>query len=179
MLLARSGLATDAADPGLNRVLATAARLSLPVNLHIAGRLEQGIELIRRHPDTRIVVDHLGLVQPHEPPVPAEPWVELPKVLTLAAMKNVAIKITGACTLSHQSYPFEDLWEPLERIFDAFGLHRCLWGTDWTRATALVTYAEAVDAFRETTRLSPSDKELLMGASLARIYRWTPTVGDV
>src|SRR5215510_1330024 len=71
MLLVRSGLATDPADPGLNRVLATAARLSLPVNLHIAGRLDQGIELIRRNPDTRIIVDHLGLVQPHAPPVPA------------------------------------------------------------------------------------------------------------
>jgi predicted TIM-barrel fold metal-dependent hydrolase len=61
MLLVRSGLPTDPADPGLNRVLATAARLSLPVNLHIAGRLGQGIELIRRHPDTLIIVDHLGL----------------------------------------------------------------------------------------------------------------------
>jgi L-fuconolactonase len=69
MLLVRGGYAEDAADPGLNRVLAEAARLSLPVNLHIAGRLDQGIELIRRHPDTQIIVDHLGLVQPHAPPV--------------------------------------------------------------------------------------------------------------
>ncbi len=100
MLLVRSDLARDAADPGLNRVLKEAARLSLPVNLHIAGRLDQGIELIRRNPDTRIVVDHLGLVQPHVPPKPAEPWAELPKVLTLAKLPHVTIKITGACTLS-------------------------------------------------------------------------------
>ena len=53
MLLVRSGLATDPADPGLNRVLATAARHSLPVNLHIAGRLDQGIELIRAPTRTR------------------------------------------------------------------------------------------------------------------------------
>ena len=72
----RSGLATDAADPGLNRVLKEAARLSLPVNLHIAGRLDQGIELIRRNPDTQIIVDHLGLVQPHVPPKPSEPWAD-------------------------------------------------------------------------------------------------------
>lgn len=92
MLLARSGLAAADDDPGLNKVLATAARLSMPVNLHIAGRLDQGIELIRRNPDTQIIVDHLGLVQPHEPPVPAEPWADLPQVLTLAAMQNVTIK---------------------------------------------------------------------------------------
>src|SRR6516162_6574751 len=53
MLLVRGGYTEDPADPGLNRVLAEAARLSLPVNLHIAGRLDQGIELIRRHGDTQ------------------------------------------------------------------------------------------------------------------------------
>src|ERR1051325_3064055 len=99
MLLIRARLAADPADPDLNRVLATAARLSVPVNLHIAGRLDQGTELIRRNPDTQIIVDHLGLVQPHEPPKPAEPWAELPKVLELAALPNVAVQITGGCTL--------------------------------------------------------------------------------
>lgn len=91
MLLVRSGLATDPADPGLNGVLKEAARWSLPVNLHIAGRLDQGIELIRRNPDTQIIVDHLGLVQPHVPPKPSEPWAELPKVLALAKFPHVAM----------------------------------------------------------------------------------------
>jgi hypothetical protein len=63
----RRGLTTNAADTGLNRVLATAARLSLPVNLYIAGRLDQDIELIRRNCDTQITVDHLGPMQPHDP----------------------------------------------------------------------------------------------------------------
>jgi predicted TIM-barrel fold metal-dependent hydrolase len=174
MLLVRAGLAADAADPGLNRVLATAARLSLPVNLHIAGRLDQGTELIRRNPDTQIVVDHLGLVQPHDPPVPAEPWAELPKVLELAALPNVAIKITGACTLSHQPFPYADIWDPVCRMIDAFGIDRCLWGTDWTRAVKLLTYAQGVDAFRATDRISVSDKARLMGGTLARIYGWSP-----
>src|SRR6516164_1764333 len=122
MLLVRSGLSEDPADPGLNRVLAEAGRLSLPVNLHIAGRLDQGIELIRRNPDTQIIVDHLGLVQPHEPPKPAEPWAELPKVLELAALPNVAMKITGACTLSLEPFPYADIWDPVCRMIDAFGI---------------------------------------------------------
>lgn len=174
MLLLRSGLATDPADPGLNRVLAEAARLSMPVNLHIAGRLDQGIELIRRNPDTQIVVDHLGLVQPHEPPKPAEPWAELPKVLTLAEMKNVAIKITGACTLSLEPFPYNDIWNPVCRMIDAFGIDRCMWGTDWTRAVKFLTYAQGVDAFRATNCISESDKVKLMGGTAARIYGWSP-----
>src|SRR5262249_20231292 len=144
MLLARSGLATDPADPGLNHVLATAARLSIPVNLHIAGRLDQGIALIRRNPDTQIIVDHLGLVQPHDPPKPAEPWAELPQVLTLAKLPNVVMKITGACTLSQQPFPYPDIWEPVCRMIDAFDIERCMWGTDWTRAVNFLTYAQGV-----------------------------------
>ena len=174
MLLVRSGLAEDAADPGLNRVLKEAARLSLPVNLHIAGRLDQGIELIRRNPDTQIIVDHLGLVQPHVPPKPSEPWAELPKVLTLAKLPHVAMKITGACTLSLEPFPYNDIWDPICRMIDAFGIDRCLWGTDWTRAVKFLTYKQGVDAFRVTNRISDSDKAKLMGGTLTRIYGWAP-----
>jgi predicted TIM-barrel fold metal-dependent hydrolase len=174
MLLVRSGLSADPADPQLNRVLATAARLSLPVNLHIAGRLDQGHALIRRNPDTQIVIDHLGLVQPQAPPVPAEPWAELPRVLALAAHGNVAIKVSGACTLSRARFPFADIWDPVRRIIDAFGIDRCMWGTDWTRAVKFLTYAQGVDAFRLTDRLSERDKSQLLGGTLARIYGWTP-----
>jgi predicted TIM-barrel fold metal-dependent hydrolase len=174
LLLARGGYAEDGADPGLNRVLSAAGRLSLRVNLHIAGRLDQGRELIRRNPDTQIVVDHLGLQQPHEPPVPAAPWAELPKVLSLAECDNVAIKITGACTLSHERFPYADIWDPVCRVIDTFGIDRCMWGTDWTRAVKFLTYAQGVEAFRATDRISPSDKVKLMGGTLTRIYGWAP-----
>jgi predicted TIM-barrel fold metal-dependent hydrolase len=168
-------VSSDPADPGVNRVLAAAARHSLPVNLLAWGRLEQARELAARNPDTQVVIDHLGLQQPFEPPPPAEPFADLPKVLELAAQPNIAIKITGAGTLSHQPFPYPDLWEPLGRIFDAFGLDRCLWGTDWTRAVSLLTYEQGVEAFRVTDRLSDSDRATLMGGALTRIYNWAPT----
>jgi predicted TIM-barrel fold metal-dependent hydrolase len=173
MLLVRGGYSEDPADPGLNRVLAEASRLSLPVNLHIAGRIDQGIELIRRNPDTQIIVDHLGLVQP-EPPVPADAWAELPKVLTLAKHRHVAIKITGVCTLSHEPFPYRDIWDGVCRVIDAFGIDRCMWGTDWTRAVKFLDYVQGADAFRLTDRISQSDKAKLMGGTLARIYDWVP-----
>ncbi len=165
----------DAADPGLNRVLAAAARHALPVNLLAWGRLEQAGLLAARNPATTLVIDHLGLQQPFAPPPPAEPFAELPKVLALAAHDNVMIKISGACTLSHQPFPYNDIWDPLARIFDAFGLDRCMWGTDWTRAVALLSYAQGVEAFRVTDRLSDSDRSVLMGETLRRVYKWSPS----
>jgi len=167
-------ISTDAADPGINRVLAAAAKHDLPVNLMARGRLEQVAELAKRNPNTTLVIDHLGLEQPFAPPAPPQPWHELPKLLALAAHPNVVVKITGACTLSHEKFPYKDIWDPLGRIFDAFGLDRCMWGTDWTRAVALLTYKEGVDSFRVTDRLSDSDRAVLMGGSLQKIYGWSP-----
>ena len=169
----RDTASTDPADPAINRVLAAAGGHSLPVNVACTGRLEQAGELAARNPDTRLVIDHLGLQQPPAPPAPPQPFAELPKVLALAAQPNIAIKISGACTLSHEPFPYKDIWDPLRRIFDAFGLNRCMWGTDWTRAVALLTYKQGVDAFRVTDRLSDSDRATLMGDTLARVYNWS------
>ena len=168
------GVSEDPADPGINRVLAAGARHGLPVNILCSGRIEQARAMAARNPDTAIVIDHLGLQQPFEPPPPAQPFADLPNVLKLAAHPNVAIKITGACTLSREAFPFNDIWDPLRRIFDAFGIDRCMWGTDWTRAVGLLTYKQGVDAFRGADRLSDGDKGMLMGGTLQRVYRWSP-----
>ena len=154
-------------------MLAAGARHGLPVNILCWGRLAQARALAARNPDTAIVIDHLGLQQPFEPPPPAQPFADLSKVLEVASQPNVAIKITGACTLSREAYPFKDIWDPLARIFDAFGIERCMWGTDWTRAVKLLTYEQGVDAFRNTDRLSDSDKRTLMGGTLQRVYKWS------
>lgn len=165
----------DAAHPGINKILARAAKHDLPVNmLGRDERLKQIDQLAKRNPNTQIVLDHLGLEQPMAPPAPKEPWKELPHVLALAANKNIAIKITGSCTLSHEKFPYKDTWAPVGRIIDAFGLDRCLWGTDWTRAVNLLTYRDGVDSFRQTGRFSDSDRAKLMGETTSKIYGWAP-----
>jgi predicted TIM-barrel fold metal-dependent hydrolase len=173
-IMMRPEISSDPADPGVNRVLAEAGRHDLPVNLLCWGRTEQVSKLAERHPDTQLVIDHLGLQQPFEPPAPSQPWAELPKVLALAQHDNIAIKITGACTLSHEKFPYKDIWDQVCRIIDTFGLDRSMWGTDWTRAIKLLTYKDGVEAFRVTDRLSDGDRARLMGGTLEKIYGWAP-----
>jgi L-fuconolactonase len=168
----RDNASTDPADPAINRVLATAAQHSLPVNVACTGRLDQARQLAARNPNTRLVIDHLGLPQPHEPPPPAEPFADLPKLLALAAHDNVAVKVSGACTLSHEPFPYKDIWDPLGRVIDVFGLDRCMWGTDWTRAVGMLTYEQGVEAFRVADRLSESERAALMGDNLQRVCKW-------
>ena len=160
--------------PGLNRIFAACAKAGVPANVMCAGKLPLMQDLVRRNPDTQFVVDHVGLAQPFVPPAPAEPFADLPNVLALAEMENVVIKISGACTLSHEPFPYPDIWEPLGRVFDAYGLDRCMWGTDWTRAVRLLTFEQGVESFRVTGKLSDSDRATLMGGTLSRIYKWSP-----
>lgn len=162
-------------DPGFDRILRAAARHDLPVNMLCWGNIETGTAIVDRHPETRFILDHLGILQPKAPPAPDDPWADLPKVLELAKRPNVVIKISGACTLSKKPYPFPDIWNPLARIFDAWGFERCLWGTDWTRAYAVVNYDQAVEPFRTTDRLSDMEKAMLMGGACAKAYRWQPS----
>jgi predicted TIM-barrel fold metal-dependent hydrolase len=164
----------SADDPGFNRIARAAVRYDLPVNLHCWSNLDGGTALIDRNPDTRFIIDHIGILQPRVPPAPAEPWRDLPKVIELARRKNAVIKISGACTLSHKPYPYPDIWDPLCRVFDAWGIDRCLWGTDWTRAFAVVNYEQGVEPFRTTDRITASERAMLMGGACAKAYRWEP-----
>ena len=138
-IILREGMPMDPSDLGLTRAFEAAARHGLPVNLLCWGRLDLGEEIVRRHPDTVIVIDHLGMLQPARPPVPEDVWADLPKLLALAAYPNVRVKVSGACTMSLAGYPYDDIWGKVLRVLDAFGVDRCMWGTDWTRTIGMLT----------------------------------------
>ena len=168
----------DPKNPGLDRILRAAVRHDFPVNMLCWGNVDAGAALIDRHPDTRFIIDHLAIMQPRtRADLSPQPWADLPKVLDLAKRRNAVIKVSGACTLSRDPYPFPDIWDPLARVFDAWGFERCLWGTDWTRAFAVVNYEQAVEPFRRTDRLSDSERAMLMGGACAKAYGWTPKKG--
>lgn len=174
-LLLAHGISDEAGDEGTARLLNAARQHDLPVNVYCTQRHAQVGEIAAKFPDVSLVVDHMGLVQPFHSPAPENGWAELPELLALAAYDNVTVKISGAGTLSREPFPFVDIREPVQRIIDAFGLARCMWGTDWTRAVELLSYEQGVDAFRQNDWLSDSDRAALMGGNATQIYGWTPT----
>jgi L-fuconolactonase len=163
----------DAVDPGLGRVLAAAARHGLAVNLFASGCLDAARALVALYPQTLVVIDHLGIHQTQRAEGPAA-WDDLPKVLALAECDNVRMKLTGAPTLSDEPFPYPDIWDPVLRIVDAYGVDRCMWGTDWTRAAKVLSYEQGVESWRVTPRLSDSDRAMLMGGAAEQIYGWSP-----
>ena len=164
--------------PGLDRIVRAAVHHDFPVNILFWDNIDAGTAVIDRHPNARFVIDHMAILQPYTPSAPPKPWADLPKVLDLAKRDNAVIKVSGACTLSREPYPFNDIWDPLARLFDAWGFERCLWGTDWTRAHAVVNYEQGVRPFIETDRITDDERAMLMGGACAKAYGWSPRTKD-
>ena len=174
LMLSNSGI--QGIETGIREMFSAASDVDIPVNVYCSGNLSAFKELAKTYPNTQLVIDHLGLEQPFIPPPPEDPFSDIGQVIEFSKFDNVAIKISGACTLSQRPFPYDDIWEPLERIFKAFGFERCMWGTDWTRAVELLTYEQGVESFQLTDSISDNERNMLMGGALSKIYNWQPRV---
>jgi predicted TIM-barrel fold metal-dependent hydrolase len=120
-----------------------------------------------RHPDLKLVIDHLGLTQGKD----AEAFVELDKVLALARHPNVAVKTSCLPHFASTPYPFASLHPYLRRVYDAFGPQRMFWGTDLSRSPC--SYQQNITMFTEEIPwLSADDKAWIMGRSICDWIGW-------
>ena len=93
-------------DPGLDRIARAAVRYDFPLNILCWDNLDAGTALIDRHPErgsSSIISASCSRACRRRR---REPWADLPKVLELAKRPNAVIKVSGACTLSREPYPF-------------------------------------------------------------------------
>jgi L-fuconolactonase len=81
------------------------------------------------------------------------------------------VKAVGVGDYALDPFPFRSLDEPLRHVFDAFGPHRILWGSDLSRLKH--PYRECVAHFaQEVAWLSDHDRALIMGLNLCRVTGW-------
>ncbi len=173
-----------------DRTITACEKQGLPLFMSTAGDFEAPAQIARRHPDLTVIIDHLGLPQPPTHPRQTPPFKSLPGMLALAAVPNVAAKFSGLPTLSQEPYPFADLWPHLHQVVEAFGPDRLMWGSDISRVQGRIgfdvrmaaglgpyegkhSYAEALFYLRETTELSASDKNMILGETAAKLLRWS------
>jgi L-fuconolactonase len=153
-------------------LFAACARHQVPICLYPPGILPELGATARAHPELVLVIDHLGLSQPPLMPADPDPFGRLPELLALSRHRNVNVKLTGAPTLSTRPYPYDDLWPAIHRVLEAFGPERVMWGSDITRTGPLHSYQEAAGYIRDTAELPATDKRLVLGASLRRVFGW-------
>jgi predicted TIM-barrel fold metal-dependent hydrolase len=163
------GVLAGAADP-----LFTEAR-SLGVPVQFLNRVPTHHTILgvaQRFPDLTIVVDHLGHPLVEEAPgfASSEPFFEL------ARHENVNVKVSNHVISSKAPYPYADLHDYQQRMVEAFGPHRLMWGSNWPMQPESPTYQQRLDAVRDElpafTALSAAEQAMILGGTAQRI--WAP-----
>lgn len=162
MLGARVILTTETEDHWLWR---EAALSELPLMIAPAGKMPLLAAIARNHPELRLIVDHMG-ARVHR--TGAEAFADLDRLLTLAALPNVAVKATCLPAYSAQPKPWADVTPYLHRLLDAFGRDRLFWGSDLSRLPC--PYAELITFFLD--ELDEADRDAVMGRAILRWLDW-------
>ena len=144
-----------------------AEKAGLPLMLFLPNAIEEADRIALDHPNLKIIIDHAGLDHNKGP----EALANIPAVCNLARHPNVAVKASGIPSVSSRPYPFTDLHDPLQQLFDTFGPKRMFWGTDLTRMPC--TYYECIHLFTdELSWLSGEDLEWVMGKGISEWLDW-------
>lgn len=139
----------------------------IPVMAYGPGKADGIGAVAEAFPHLVLVLDHLNI---HWAPLKVEIGLGITDLLQLARYPNIALKISGIPSRAKESYPFPSLPPILERVLEAFGAGRCMWGSDLSDLQC--DYSDWVRTFTEADFLSESDKKLIMGGSLSRWLNW-------
>ena len=126
-------------------------------------------QIAERHPGLRFSIDHFG-TDWHK--TDAATFEQLPAVLGLARLPNVAVKASMIAALSSQPYPYANIHGFVRQAYDAFGPRRFFWGSNITRLTG--PYRESVNLFLEdfAAWIGPQDLEWVMGRAVCDWIGW-------
>jgi L-fuconolactonase len=117
--------------------------LRVPMTLLLpVSRLRDLPPLLDRHPDLKVVIDHMADCPPQDENAISD-------LLSLARYPRLCVKITHPWSLSEQAYPFRDTWPLLQRVRDAFGSDRLMGGTDWPIKPETCGYEQRVALYRD------------------------------
>lgn len=127
--------------------------------------------IARRYPGLKLHVDHIGRGGGRAAEKDDAAYADLPEMLALAKLPNVAVKLSGAPSTSSEAYPYKNIHGYMRQIIEAFGPERCFWGTDITRMP--ISYRQCATMFTEEMPwLKGRDLELVMGAAFVQWLGW-------
>ncbi len=130
--------------------------------------LDAAIELVRRCPDQKFVVDHLA--KPDIKNQIFETWAE--KMTQLAKSENVCCKVSGLVTEADWNH-----WKPsdlkpyLDTVFEMFGTRRLLYGSDWPVCLLAGSYKEVYSVVTDyLSDFAAGERKDVMGENAVRFY---------
>jgi L-fuconolactonase len=143
--------------------------LSYDVVAVLPRHLEHVPVLAQRHPDLRLVVDHLA-----KPPIKERGWEPWAGLLRRAAEHdNVYAKVSGLNTAADwETWTADDLRPYVDHAIETFGVERLMYGGDWPISVLAGGYTKV---WRETERLlaglDAREREWILADTATAFYR--------
>ena len=109
-------------------------------------QLAGALELVRRCPEVRFVLDHIAKPGIREGLL--DPWRD--RIRGLARLPNVVCKLSGVITeADHERWTREQLRPYLDHVIECFGLDRVMYGSDWPVSEQTHRYPDWVEILDE------------------------------
>jgi predicted TIM-barrel fold metal-dependent hydrolase len=137
--------------------------------LQVHLRPEHAIPLARmieRHPQVRVIVDHLGKPDVAEAP----PYPGFDPVLRLADYPRTWIKIGDYQIASQQPFPWPDTVPFVVKLLERFGAARMIWGTGYPRTARIVPLEQALRYVQQELPLTPADRRQILWETPAALF---------
>jgi L-fuconolactonase len=156
------------ADPRLAEGVRLLAEKGLTFDLCVSHeQLRTAAQLVEACPETSFVLDHLG-----KPAVAAtllDPWRD--DIKRLAALRNVACKLSGLATEAAAGWTSADVCPYLEHALEVFGPRRCMIASDWPVLTLAGTMERWFDAVLEVVGgLPEQDLRAVLSETASTVY---------
>ncbi len=132
-------------------------------------QLPAAIKLAAKFTEQRFVVDHIA-----KPPMREKrtsPWAQ--HMRQIAQCSNVHCKLSGLITEADWQHWSGDDFKPyLDVVFEAFGIDRLMFGSDWPVCLLAGSYSQVVQLIADyTQKLAARDREKLFGLNAVNFYR--------
>ncbi len=131
-------------------------------------QLEEATQMIAQFPNQTFVLDHMA--KPDIKGKEIEPWAQ--QIRKLATFNNVFCKVSGMVTEADwRHHKYEDFEPYLNIVFEAFGVDRLMYGSDWPVCLLAESYSGVMDIVRRfLSTFTTEEQAKIMGSNAMKVY---------
>ena len=138
--------------------------------LTLPHHLSNLLELVARHPEVRVVIDHGSKPVIRESQI--EDWAA--DMAALAEKTQAFCKLSGLVTEAKPDWTVDDLRPYVDHLLETFGPDRLIWGSDWPVCLLASDYRRWVETTEELlSDLSSEEQNAILGGNAIRAYKLT------
>ncbi len=132
------------------------------------SQLEAAISLVNKFPNQQFVLDHIA--KPYIKDGKIDPWKT--HIFELAKQHNVSCKVSGMVTEADlKLWNTSDFKPYLDVVFEAFGVDRILYGSDWPVCLLAAEYQQQLQIVEDYIKdFAEEDQAKIFGKNAIREY---------